>query len=185
MFGFVQAARAQAPEAGREHQDQSVIALSGHNAGEGAAHLNRPKNDVESKAMDDLVCMCGGCTRETVLDCKCGFAAQERAKVQAILARFDLSDPAQHEKAHEAVMDAFVKEYGEQVRIVPKDSGFNRLGWAVPYVALGGGLFMLYAVGRRWVRRGKMQVASATPPGTTRDDQAYSDLLDDELRETD
>jgi cytochrome c-type biogenesis protein CcmF len=182
-FGFVQAARAQG--AGMEHEDQSAVALSGHSAGEGAAHLNRPSNDVERQAMADLVCLCGGCTRETVLECKCGFAAEERAKVLAILKDFDLNDPAQHAKAHEAVIDEFVAKYGERVRIVPKDAGFNRLGWAVPYVALGGGLIMLYAVGRRWVRRGKMQVEDQPAATAAKDDQAYSDLLDDELRDTD
>jgi cytochrome c-type biogenesis protein CcmF len=187
-FGAVHGARAQAPP-GQEHEDTRFGGQGGHSVAEGAAHLNRPDGAVAEKAMADLVCMCGGCSRETVLDCKCGFAAEERGRVLAILATYDLDDPAQANRAYDAVMASFVGRFGEAVRIVPKDTGFNRLGWGIPYLALGGGLVLLFTVGRRWVRRGKMQAAAASAapaaPGDRADAQAYDDLLDDELRDTD
>src|SRR5262249_13869527 len=44
---------------------------------------------VAQKLYHDLVCLCGGCARETLWDCPCGFAAQERERVLALLAGKD------------------------------------------------------------------------------------------------
>ena len=68
---------AQAPRAqntGGEHEDESVRA-AGHSDDAGWASKYRPDSPVAEWLMKNLVCMCGGCKRETLYDCKCGPAA--------------------------------------------------------------------------------------------------------------
>jgi cytochrome c-type biogenesis protein CcmF len=155
----------------------------------------KPVSAVAERCMRDLVCLCGGCQRETVLECRCGYAAQERQEVLSILKKHDLSTPEGRETAYKDVIDKFVAKYeakragdGQRVLMVPVDSDFNRLSWLVPYVAFGGGLALLFAFGRRWVQRGQSAVAApagkGASPGPGHDDE-YAELLDDELRDTD
>ncbi|HEU5055471.1 MAG TPA: cytochrome c-type biogenesis CcmF C-terminal domain-containing protein [Kofleriaceae bacterium] len=148
-----------------------------------------PVVDITREAMAKLVCMCGGCTRETVYECKCSVAAVERKKVQAMMARHDLLDPVERKAAYDEVVAWYTARFGgEHALIVPEKETSGRVGWMVPYVMVLGGLGLLYAVGRRWVRRGKSemseksgQVAAAEAP----ENEDYADRLDDELRDTD
>jgi len=60
----------------------------------------------------------------------------------------------------------------------------SKLAWALPYLAVAGGLALLFAVSRRWVKRGESKLAAASH-ATTVEDDAYAERLDDELRDTD
>jgi cytochrome c-type biogenesis protein CcmF len=147
----------------------------------------RQATAVARRLMIDLVCLCGGCKRETIHECKCAFAAQERGKVLERI-EGDFSRSGEGDRIYQAVVASFMKDYGGQhVLAVPIDAGFNRLAWIVPYVALAGALVLLYAFGRRWVRRGREAVLSqnARSSGTSTEDEAYAEKLDDELRDTD
>jgi cytochrome c-type biogenesis protein CcmF len=138
---------------------------------------------VAQRLYHDLVCLCGGCARESLWDCPCGFAAQERERVLGLLAGKDLSTPEKEQVAYNLVVASFIDRWGgEQVLRVPPDNAYNRLTWLMPYIALfGGGLIVLLAV-RGWVRRGQKQAAAAratqdVATGRT----AYDDALDEEL----
>jgi cytochrome c-type biogenesis protein CcmF len=151
-----------------------------------------PVAEVAKKAMADLVCMCGGCTRETIYECKCGHAASEREKILNMLSTRDLLTETGRAEAYAAVLAAFQAEYdGAHVLIKPEDSDkAGQLGWVVPYVLVAAGLGLIYATGRRWVRRGKadMAAAKAGPAVAAAEDvenEDYADKLDDELRDTD
>ena len=185
LLGLAGPAHAAQGGAPAEHVDQSGPAAGGHNTGEGAAHRYRPNSPTAEKLMKDLVCLCGGCQREDIHQCRCGYAAQERAKVLALLESHDLTTAEGQDKAYQAVIDAFVKEYGGQhVLTTPQ----NKLSWLVPYIAIGGGLVLIYGFGRRWVSRGKSQVeagAGADKLTNTTEDEEYAEILDDELRDTD
>lgn len=163
-----------------EHADQRDVGRPGHNDGAGAAHVCRPQSDVATKAMKELICLCGGCKRENLYECRCGYAAQERCKVNELLASSEISKMPP-EQAYEAVLAAFITEYGgEHVLSTPR----NPFTWIVPYVAIGGGLILIFGLGRRWVRRGRDAVlaqGSATKP----EDEEYAEMLDDELRDQD
>ena len=50
------------------------------------------------------------------------------------------------------ILDAFVGVYGERVLMAPRASGFNLLGWAAPFIALGGGAALVVALLRNWRR---------------------------------
>ncbi len=153
---------------------------------------------VAKRLFADLVCLCGGCKRETLLACTCGFAKQEREKVLGMLAGMDLTTEAAQEKAYIAVRDAIIKENGGQhVLTVPIDAGFNRLAWIVPWAVFGLALTLVLVVGRRWVARGRAASAAALAAGGSvlggavgrgKPDAAQEereDRLDDELRDID
>jgi cytochrome c-type biogenesis protein CcmF len=154
-----------------------------------------PISQVAERAMRDLVCLCGGCQRESLLECRCGYAADERKALIAILGRHDLLSVQGRDDAYKDVIDTFMAKYeakregdGQRVLMVPTDSRFNRLSWLVPYLAFVGGLALLFAIGRRWVRSGQLAQKPPSDPakGASRDeDDEYAELLDDELRDTD
>jgi cytochrome c-type biogenesis protein CcmH/NrfF len=159
-----------------------MVKARGHSDDAGWAHRYRPDSPTAASLMKDLVCLCGGCKRENLHDCKCGYAAQERKKVLAMLAGHDLTTDVGRATARRAVVGAFIREYGgEHVLATPRSSAT----WLVPYVAVAGGLVLIFFVGRGLVRRGgndpKPAVAGATPADT----EAYDEKLDDELRDTD
>ena len=148
-----------------------------------------PVVDITKQAMAKLVCMCGGCTRETVYECKCSVAANERQKVLGMMARHDLLDPVERKAAYDEVVEWYTARFGgEHALIVPEKETSGRIGWMVPYVMVLGGLGLLYAVGRRWVRRGRSEITDrrgAVAAAEAPENEDYADRLDDELRDTD
>jgi cytochrome c-type biogenesis protein CcmF len=179
-------AHAQGPATGggaAEHEEEMVRGM-GHSDDSGWAHRYRPDSPTAAGLMKELVCLCGGCQRENLHDCKCGYAAQERKKVLALLAGHDLTTDAGRATARRAVIGAFVREYGgEHVLVTPRSSAT----WLVPYLAVAGGLVLIFFVGRGLVRKGAGTpvVATATANAKPADAEAYDEKLDDELRETD
>jgi cytochrome c-type biogenesis protein CcmF len=162
--------------------------------GTGWAAMNRPRNGTEERAMKELICVCGGCKRETVFDCKCSSAAKMRRTVLDFLAQvddkgqpmFDMKSAEGRDAAYSAVLDQFVKVYGgEHVLATPR----SRASWLLPSLAVIGGLGLLVVAGRRWVGRGAAvattvgAASAAAVPAT--EDEAYADKLDDELADTD
>jgi cytochrome c-type biogenesis protein CcmF len=162
-----------------EHADEATT-RPGHDDGTGHAHQNRPNSATADKLMRELICLCGGCKRENLHQCKCGYAAQERGKVLGLLADQDLSTSDGRKKAEEVVIAAFVQEYGgEHVLGTPRSAW----AWLLPYVIWIGGLGLLFAIGVSWVRRGRAQMAAA--PAAPAEDDELAERLDDELRNTD
>src|SRR5439155_16003396 len=116
------------------------------NAGAGWAAKNRPNSDMSQKAMKELLCPCG-CARQDIFECDCPTAAQLRGKVLELLASADMSTPENRDAAYDAVLAAFVKEYGgEQVLATPR----SKFTWLLPAIAAAGGLGLLVVAGRRW-----------------------------------
>ena len=125
--------------------------------------------------------MCGGCQRESLYDCKCGYAAQDRELVLSMLKSRDLSTPDGRDKAYREVVSGFVRKYGgEQVLATPR----NQASWVLPYAAIAGGLALLVVLVRGWVVRGRAQAARDAGPGGP-EDETYGEKLDDELRDID
>jgi cytochrome c-type biogenesis protein CcmH len=86
------------------------------------------------------------------------------------------------------IIDAFVGSYGEKVLMAPTKSGFNLVGWGMPFGALivGGGLLAVLL--RRWRRRGEIDAATrsgyrgpARVPGVDATDSELA-RLDDAVR---
>jgi cytochrome c-type biogenesis protein CcmH/NrfF len=143
---------------------------------------------VVTKTMARMTCMCG-CTHETLYDCKCGLAAQERQKVLQFMAGFDLLTEAGRTSAMDSMWAAYRDRFGGQnALIVPDDEGAGRLAWLVPYVLVAAGLGLVFAAARRWIKRGRSDMAdegAAARSAESAENEGYAELLDDELRDTD
>lgn len=96
----------------------------------------------------ELICYCG-CSTQTVAECTCGTADGIRERVAGQLR--EGRTPAQ-------VLDLWVAERGEQVLAVPRASGFNLVGWTMPFVAVLAALTTLTLV---LVRRRPVVAATA------------------------
>jgi cytochrome c-type biogenesis protein CcmF len=175
VMGLASQARAEPPA---EHVSAG---MGMGNAGGGWAAQNRPKNAVDERAMKELLCPCGGCTRQNLFTCDCSTAAQLRKKVTDMVLAQDLSTEAGRQQAYDAVIKSFVNEYGgEQVLATPS----SQFSWLFPSLAAVGGLGLLFVVGRRWIRSGTATAVLAVPPPAAGEDEAYADKLDDELRDS-
>ena len=151
-----------------------------------------PIVSFNAKIMKDLVCLCGGCTRESLHQCTCGFAAGERGEILGVLAKHDLWTEEGRDIAREDVIDTMMAKHeskkagdGQMVLMVPPQSGFNRLVVWVPYVGIVFGLAGLFFIGRRWKTNSMIDVNNTKIASTTEGQRHYQDLLEDELRETD
>jgi cytochrome c-type biogenesis protein CcmH len=64
------------------------------------------------------------------------------------------------------ILDAFKAVYGEKVLMAPVRSGFNLIGYTMPFVALGAGAVVVAALLQRWKAR---TMVRAAPSRTTVD----------------
>jgi cytochrome c-type biogenesis protein CcmH len=62
------------------------------------------------------------------------------------------------------ILAAFKAVYGEKVLMAPVKSGFNLVGYTMPFVALGAGAVIIGALLKRWKSRTPARVAVARSP---------------------
>jgi len=119
-------------------------------------HVSDAERDqVEKK----LRCQCG-CTLDVYTCRTTDFACE----VSPAMHR-DINELIAGGYGAQEIIDAFVGSYGEKVLMAPTKSGFNLVGWTMPFgaVLVGGGLLALLL--RRWRRRGALAAAGrATSP---------------------
>ena len=94
--------------------------------------------------------------------------------------------------ARAEIVKAFISRYpGESALVVPVDTGFNRLAWLIPILAIVGAAGGLSLVARRWSQNGRQADAAekkamaATSTPDPKADQKYIDRLDDDLDDLD
>jgi cytochrome c-type biogenesis protein CcmH len=63
----------------------------------------------------------------------------------------------------EEILSAFTSVYGEKALMAPTKSGFNLLGYTVPFIALGTGAVIVAALIRRWKTPPLVAAAVTTP----------------------
>lgn len=89
-----------------------------------------------------MMCVCG--CNQILLDCNhvgCPYSDGMRVKLQAAVDRGDSDD---------AILQAFVKEYGTTVLAAPGTHGFDFVAWIMPFaVFLGGTVFAAILI-RNW-----------------------------------
>ena len=101
-----------------------------------------------------------------------------------ILSTTDMSTPAGRSQGYDAVVNAFIADYGGSVRLTPQ----SQTSWILPPLPVVGGLGLLFVVGRRWGAKPPVVAAGAAPaavPVVADADLDYADKLDDELASTD
>ncbi|MGI8895601.1 MAG: cytochrome c-type biogenesis protein CcmH [Casimicrobiaceae bacterium] len=100
------------------------------------------RDDLEQQ----IKCQCG-CVLEVftcrTTDFSCGVSPAMHSDVMALV-------DGGYE--NQEILNAFQAVYGEAVLMAPVKSGFNLLGYTMPFIALAGGSLLVGALIRRWKR---------------------------------
>ncbi len=110
----------------------AVVALMG--AGDDSDRFN--------KLGHRMMCACG--CGQILLECNhvgCQYSDKMRNELIASLDRAESDD---------LILQGFVQNYGPTVIAAPTGTGFNRLAWIMPFVALGLGMAFVVLVVRSW-----------------------------------
>jgi cytochrome c-type biogenesis protein CcmH/NrfF len=116
---------------------------------------------------DRLACLCGSC-KNTVATCQmlgCHYSSPARERIAKMQAA-GMGD--------DAIVDDFIKREGKRALAVPPAEGFNLLSWTMPFIAIGLGVWAIWAF---IVRSRKIAVADA--PG--RVDRAALDRYQEQI----
>ena len=103
-----------------------------------------------------MMCVCG-CS-QILLECNhvgCQYSDRMRGELMAGLDRGDNDD---------LILQSFVQKYGTTVIAAPTTSGFNRVAWIMPYVALVLGIVTMIFLVRAWKSRPLVLPAGAVAP---------------------
>jgi cytochrome c-type biogenesis protein CcmF len=146
----------------------------------GRAQTLPSKEALRKQVEGDVMCTCGGC-RAPMNNCPMGASChglkEQREKLDAFIAQG---------MTREQIRAAFVRDHGGQdVLAAPLDEGFNRLAWALPYVAGVTGAGLVGLVAYRWTRRPATPDAPAAAAADAPAEDALAARLDDELRDLD
>jgi cytochrome c-type biogenesis protein CcmH/NrfF len=114
----------------------------------------------ESARVNDLghrmMCACG--CNQILLECNhvgCTYSDRMRAELITAVGRGDSDD---------LTLQAFVQKYGPTVLAAPTKTGFNRVAWVMPYLALVVGLSMVTLIVRAWKSRPLLLPADSPVP---------------------
>ncbi len=111
-----------------------------------------------------MMCTCG--CGQVLLECNhvgCQSSDKMRNQLQAALDRGDNDD---------LILQGFVQEYGPTVIAAPTATGFNRVAWIMPFVALALGITFVVYVVRSWKNRPEPALADGItiPQGSELDE---------------
>ena len=109
-----------------------------------------------SRLGHQMMCACG--CNQILLECNhvgCAYSSRMRDELAAAVNRGDTDSD---------VLQWFIQNYGTTVLAAPTKTGFNRLAWLMPYVALGAGLLLVGWIVRAWKRRPLAVHASMPAP---------------------
>lgn len=102
-----------------------------------------------------MMCSCG--CGQILLECNhvgCPRSDGMRNELAAGIERGDSDD---------LVLQGFVQKYGATILAAPTSTGFNRVAWVMPFLALGLGMAAAIFFIRRWGRIRASQVSSPSP----------------------
>jgi cytochrome c-type biogenesis protein CcmH/NrfF len=92
-----------------------------------------------------LMCVCG--CNQILLECNhvgCQYSERMRGELVAGVERGESDD---------LTLQAFVQKYGTTVMAAPSTTGFNRVAWLMPYLALVLGITTVVLIVRAWRMR--------------------------------
>jgi len=115
-----------------------------------------PSTDARFKDLGHrMMCTCG--CGQILLECNhvgCQSSDKMRNQLQAALDRGDIND---------LILQGFVQEYGPTVIAAPTATGFNKVAWIMPFVALAAGIAFVTWVVRAWKNRPEPALADGIP----------------------
>jgi cytochrome c-type biogenesis protein CcmH/NrfF len=111
-----------------------------------------------------MMCTCG--CGQVLLECNhvgCQSSDKMRNELTAALSRGDNDD---------LILQGFVQNYGPTVIAAPTATGFNRVAWIMPFVALAAGIAFVVVVVRAWKNKPAPALADGitVPTGGTLDE---------------
>jgi len=99
-------------------------------------------SDRFNKLGHRMMCACG--CGQILLECNhvgCSYSDKMRNELIASLDRAESDD---------LILQGFVQNYGPTVIAAPTVTGFNRIAWVMPFLALGMGMAFVVLVVRSW-----------------------------------
>ncbi|MFL6300308.1 MAG: cytochrome c-type biogenesis protein CcmH [Terriglobales bacterium] len=102
-----------------------------------------------------LMCSCG--CGQVLLECNhvgCPRSDGMRTELAAGIDRGDSDD---------LVLQSFVQKYGATILAAPTATGFNRIAWIMPFVALAFGLAVAIFFIRRWGKQRSLAIPTPEP----------------------
>ncbi len=87
--------------------------------------------------------------------------------------RTEIAQKLKSGETEETIVKEFVVKYGKLILSAPSGEGFDLVAWTLPIIAFLGGLIVIYAVTRTWLRR---QISLAPSQGE-------SDVIPNEYQE--
>ena len=118
----------------------------------------------------ELACLCGDCPRRPLDECICGYALQQKERIKKMLASG---------QTPQAIVDAYISEFGLEILSKPPAKGFNLVAWIMPPLVLLLGFFGVRSVLRTWSKT----KSPATPASQPAHDDPYLDRLESDLKE--
>jgi cytochrome c-type biogenesis protein CcmH len=119
-----------------------------------------------------LMCVCG-CS-QILLECNhvgCQYSDRMRGELMEALNRGDNDDLA---------LQSFIQKYGTTVVAAPSTTGFGRVAWIMPFVALFAGLASVVLIVRAWKNRPAPALADGIQPLHGAELERYRDQADKE-----
>jgi cytochrome c-type biogenesis protein CcmH len=119
-----------------------------------------------------LMCVCS--CNQILLECNhvgCMYSDRMRGELAAALDRGDNDDLA---------LQSFIQKYGTTVVAAPSTSGFGRVAWIMPFVALFAGLASVVFIVRAWKNRPAPALADGIQPIKGAELERYRDQADKE-----
>lgn len=104
-----------------------------------------------------LMCMCG--CNQILLECNHVGCTYSDSMRKELVAAVDSG------KSDNMVLGGFIEKYGTTVLAAPTKTGFNRVAWIMPYLALILGVGGVALLVRAWHRRMTLAKAPAPPSG--------------------
>ena len=113
-------------------------------------------SDRFNKLGHRMMCACG--CGQILLECNhvgCSYSDKMRNELIASLDRAESDD---------LILQGFVQNYGPTVIAAPTVTGFNRVAWVMPFLALGLGMAFVVLVVRSWKNKPAPALAGARGP---------------------
>ncbi len=99
-----------------------------------------------------LRCMCGGCN-DSVAGCYHVGGAFSGPCDTALGMLKEINERIAKGESDDLIIQSFVQEYGQAVLTEPPHTGFGRVAWWIPALALIGGFALVLGVISRWRKR--------------------------------
>jgi cytochrome c-type biogenesis protein CcmH len=109
-----------------------------------------------------MKCMCGGCEDSAGLCSHPGGSFSGPCETARGMQK-DLDDRVAKNESDEAILAAYVTQYGPTVLVEPPKKGFNMLAWVMPVAMPLFALILVWLVVRSWRKKAQLAPAGGPP----------------------